>query len=116
LSELIATLFTELLCPSSGLFASLRECRRLLFYKFENYKFDVENYMYLMSECDRLVYSNYALFRLAYGMYILEKSYPENPYFEAFNIEIALLADAFLFLSTSLDQSLSSIYFELLTR
>jgi hypothetical protein len=50
--------------------------------------------MYLISAFDRFVYSNNALFKLAYGIYMLEKSYPENPYLDAFNIDIALLADA----------------------
>ncbi len=50
--------------------------------------------MYLISELDKLVYSKYALFKFAYGIQILEKSFPENPYLEAFNIEIALLAEA----------------------
>jgi hypothetical protein len=50
--------------------------------------------MYLKSEFERLVYSNCELFKLAYGIYVLEKSYPEKPYLEAFNIDTALLAHA----------------------
>ncbi len=90
----MATLITVFVCPKSGLLATLSEWRRLLCNKFAFFIFDVENYMYLISAFDRFVYSNNALFKLAYGIYMLEKSYPENPYLDAFNIDIALLADA----------------------
>jgi hypothetical protein len=72
--------------------------------------------MFLKSEFDKLVYSNCALFKFAYGIYILEKSNPENPYLDAFNMDIALLAEASYFLFTSLVQSLPSINFELLIK